>query len=78
MFRNFVVRDGIRPAFAITKNITENSNSLMSSIFMIEFSLSLNWTFGPKFLNYNILRLDTGFAPTDGNLIYYSLMTPFV
>jgi hypothetical protein len=73
-----VFRDGIRPAYAVTKNVTENSNSFMSSFFMIEFSLSLNWRVRPKFLNYNILRLGTRFASTDGNLIFYSLMTAFV
>jgi hypothetical protein len=78
MIRNFLFRDGIRPASAVTKNITENNNSLMSSFLMIEFPLSLNWRVVPKFLNHNILRLGTRFTPTGGNLIFYSLMTAFV
>jgi hypothetical protein len=49
MIRNFVFRDSIRPASAVTKNVTENSYSLFSSFFMNEFSLSLNWRVGPKF-----------------------------
>jgi hypothetical protein len=45
---------------------------------MIEFSSSLNWRVGPKFFWYSILRLGTRFAPPDGNLIDYSLMSAFV
>jgi hypothetical protein len=73
-----VFRDGIRTASAVSKNVTENINSLMSSFFVIEFSLSLNWRVGPKFLNYSILRLGARFAPTDGNLVFCSLMTASV